>query len=83
MDLISNMSPQQLLIYCRNTTVVPAMIILFLATHLIFVIIGSIMSRKKILFFYIWIFSFVLSLAVLVFLILSPNLIQNIADLFR
>jgi hypothetical protein len=83
MAIVSNMSPQELLLYCRDLSSSPSMIILFLVTHLIFVSVGSAMSRKKMLFFYIWGISFVLSLAVLIALIFMPNLVQTIASLFR
>ena len=83
MTAISQMSSQQFIQYSNSFSAIPALILLFVLTHLCFVVVGVLMTEKRKRFFQIWIASFLFSLLFLIGVALMPNFVQQIVQLFN
>ena len=78
-----NLTTPQFVKFAHDQTAVPALIILFIVTHLLFVVIGMSLVEKRKKLFTIWAMSFALSGVVLLALIYLPNTTQHLVEYFR
>ena len=82
MTEIANFSPSEVVSFCNNELTIPSLIILFMLTHITFLIIGSLLTDKKAKLFKISAFSFLISLVFLLTLIFLPHTVKSVVDLF-
>ena len=73
-----SLSKEKIVLACSELTATPALLILFILSHLIFIIVGSSMVENKKLFFKIWVISFAFSAMILLGLIFLPTTLQQI-----
>jgi hypothetical protein len=79
----ANITPPQFVAYAHNLTATPALIILFIVTHLLFLIIGMSLVDKKKKLLTIWVITFLLSGMMLLILIYLPNTTQQIVGYLK
>jgi hypothetical protein len=81
---IQNFTPQQFVVHCSNMTAMPALIIYFVASMLVFLGLGLGVAKNKTSFVTkIWIPTFIFNLVIAAGIIFCPNAIQITLDFFR
>jgi len=79
---IQQFTPQQFVKHCSELTAMPALIIYFIASMLVFLGVGLALVNNKEKFLKIWAITFVFNLVIMFGIIFSPNVIQAIISFF-